>query len=195
MVTRHYAPGKHVCVGCVRIGKLLRKVANLLALVSSSFQIEAGITPISRRQASQGSLDFGVASTAVAESATAAAEASRSLHRAFRTILSRGNPAGKSSEAVGCGFASVSLTCGSAPQLIDPNVCLSKSEGPEVVDPLLHRKYRSIVGCLSYLVNMTRPDLAFSFSQLSKFLQYPGEAVSECECVDLLLVKAAAHLN
>ena len=23
---------------------------------------------------------------------------------------------------------------------------------------------------------MTRPDLAFSFSQLSKFLQYPGEA-------------------
>ena len=42
--------------------------------------------------------------------------------------------------------------------------------------PCLHRKYRSIVGCLSYLVNMTRPDLAFSFSQLSKFLQCPGDA-------------------
>ena len=59
---------------------------------------------------------------------------------------------------------------------MDPNVRLSKLDCPEVVDPLLHRKYRSIVGCLSYLVNMTRPDLAFSFSQLSKFLQYPGEA-------------------
>jgi hypothetical protein len=59
---------------------------------------------------------------------------------------------------------------------MDPNVRLSKLDCPEVVDPLLHRKYRSIVGCLSYLVNMTRPDLAFSFSQLSKFLQYPGDA-------------------
>jgi len=51
---------------------------------------------------------------------------------------------------------------------MDPNVRLSKLDCPEVVDPLLHRKYRSIVGCLSYLVNMTRPDLAFSFSQLSE---------------------------
>ena len=50
---------------------------------------------------------------------------------------------------------------------LDPNVRLSKLDCPEVVDPLVHRKYRSIVGCLSYLVNMTRPDLAFSFSQLS----------------------------
>jgi hypothetical protein len=47
---------------------------------------------------------------------------------------------------------------------------------PEVVDPLVHRKYRRIVGGLSYLVHMTRPGLAFSFSQLSKFLQYPGDA-------------------
>jgi hypothetical protein len=62
---------------------------------------------------------------------------------------------------------------------LDPNVLsLSKLDCPEVVDPLVHRKYRSIVGCLSYLVNMTRPDfaLAFSFSQLSKFLQCPGDA-------------------
>ena len=58
---------------------------------------------------------------------------------------------------------------------LDPNVRLSKLDCPAVVDPHVHRKYRSIVGCISYLVNMTRPDLAFSFSQLSKFLQYPGE--------------------
>ena len=33
---------------------------------------------------------------------------------------------------------------------------------------------RSITGCISYLVNMTRPDLAFAYSQLSKFVQRPG---------------------
>jgi hypothetical protein len=46
---------------------------------------------------------------------------------------------------------------------LDPNVRLTKLDCPEVVDPLVHRKYRSIVGCLS-------------FSQLSKFLQCPGDA-------------------
>ncbi len=59
---------------------------------------------------------------------------------------------------------------------LDPNVRLSKLDCPEVMDPLVHRKYRSIVGCLSYLVNITQPDLAFSFSQLSKFVQYPVDA-------------------
>ena len=58
---------------------------------------------------------------------------------------------------------------------LDPNTRLSKLDCPTVVDPHVHRKYRSIVGCISYLVNMTRPDLAFSFSQLSKFLQCPGD--------------------
>jgi hypothetical protein len=58
---------------------------------------------------------------------------------------------------------------------LDPNVRLSKLDCPTVVDPQMRRKYRSIVGCISYSVNMTRPDLAFSFSQLSKFLQHPGE--------------------
>ncbi len=59
---------------------------------------------------------------------------------------------------------------------LDPNNRLSKRDCPEVVDPNVHRRYHSIVGCLSYLVNMTRPDLAFSHSQLSKFVQYPGMA-------------------
>jgi hypothetical protein len=57
---------------------------------------------------------------------------------------------------------------------LDANSRLTKSDCPEVVDPILHRRYRSITGCLSYLVNMTRPDLAFAYSQLSKFVQYPG---------------------
>ena len=57
---------------------------------------------------------------------------------------------------------------------LDANSRLSKKDRPQVVDPALHRRYRSITGCLSYLVNMTRPDLAFAYSQLSKFVQYPG---------------------
>ena len=62
---------------------------------------------------------------------------------------------------------------------LDPNVRLSKLGCPAVVDPRVHRKYRSIVGSISYLINLTRPDLAFSFSQLSKVLQalhqHPGK--------------------
>ena len=33
-----------------------------------------------------------------------------------------------------------------------------------------------IVGSLGYLVNMTRPDLAWSYSELSKYVQNPGKA-------------------
>jgi hypothetical protein len=43
---------------------------------------------------------------------------------------------------------------------LDTNNRLSKRDYPEVVDPNVHRRYHSIVGCLSYSVNMTRPDLA-----------------------------------
>jgi hypothetical protein len=57
---------------------------------------------------------------------------------------------------------------------LDANNRISKRDCPQVVDPIVHRRYRSIVGCLSYLVNMTRPDLAFRYSQLNKFVQYPG---------------------
>ena len=49
----------------------------------------------------------------------------------------------------------------------------------------MHRRYRSITGCLSYLVNMTRPDLAFTYSQLSKFVQYPG--IVHLEAVERVL--------
>jgi hypothetical protein len=59
---------------------------------------------------------------------------------------------------------------------LDANSRLLKKDCPEVVDPALHHRYRSITGCLSYLVYMTRPDLAFAYSQLSlsQFVQYPG---------------------
>jgi hypothetical protein len=56
---------------------------------------------------------------------------------------------------------------------LDVNSRLSKEDFPQVVDPTLHHRYRSITGSLSYLVNMTRPDLAFAYSQLNNFVQYP----------------------
>jgi hypothetical protein len=38
---------------------------------------------------------------------------------------------------------------------LDPNVRLTKWDSPEVVDPRLHRRMRSIVGCLSYHCGMS----------------------------------------
>ena len=53
---------------------------------------------------------------------------------------------------------------------LDANNRFSKRDCPQVVDPNVHRRYHSIVGCLSYLVNMTRPDFVFRYSRLSKFV-------------------------
>ena len=41
--------------------------------------------------------------------------------------------------------------------------------------PDFHKRYRGIVGSLGYLVTMTRPDLAWSYSELSKYVQFPGQ--------------------
>jgi len=41
--------------------------------------------------------------------------------------------------------------------------------------PDLHRRYRGIVGSLGYLVTMKRPDLAWAYSELSKYVQFPGK--------------------
>jgi hypothetical protein len=56
---------------------------------------------------------------------------------------------------------------------MDPNVRLSKLDCPEVVDLLLHRKYRSSG---MFVVFGQHETAAFSLFQLSKFLQYPGDA-------------------
>jgi hypothetical protein len=75
---------------------------------------------------------------------------------------------------------------------LDANSRLSKTDCPQVVDPALPRRYRSITGCLSYLVNMTRPDFAFSYFQFRKFVQYLWyifRLLSECNntCVVLMI--------
>ena len=57
-----------------------------------------------------------------------------------------------------------------------PGIRLTKDQCNPSPDPVFHRRYRGIVGSLGYLVNMTRPDLAWSYSELSKYVQYPGKA-------------------
>jgi hypothetical protein len=56
-----------------------------------------------------------------------------------------------------------------------PGARLSMEDSPEVVDPALHRRYRSIVAVFGWLQQGTRPDIAQAVSQLSQFVQRPGE--------------------
>jgi hypothetical protein len=56
-----------------------------------------------------------------------------------------------------------------------PGARLSIEDSPEVIDPALHRRYRAIVGALGWLQQGTRPDIAHAVSQLSQFVQRPGE--------------------
>ena len=56
-----------------------------------------------------------------------------------------------------------------------PGARLTKEQCNLAPDASFHRRYRGIVGSLGYLVNMTRPDLAWSYSELSKYVQYPGQ--------------------
>eukprot|EP00961_Rhodomonas_salina_P034191 460270-Rhodomonas_salina.1 len=59
---------------------------------------------------------------------------------------------------------------------LEPGKLLTKKDSPEFVDPALHQHYHGFVGHLSFLVQMTQPDLVFAFSELSKFVQSPGQA-------------------
>ena len=56
--------------------------------------------------------------------------------------------------------------------LMKPNTRLSKDDCDPNPKQDFHRCYRGIVGSLGYLVTMTRPDLAFSYSKLSKYVQF-----------------------
>ena len=43
------------------------------------------------------------------------------------------------------------------------------------IDPEFHAKYRRIVGCLGWLVGMTRPDLSWTYASLARFVAFPGQ--------------------
>jgi hypothetical protein len=55
-----------------------------------------------------------------------------------------------------------------------PITGLSKDYCDSNPKPEFHRRYRGIVGSLGYLVTVTCPDLAWSYSELSKYVQFPG---------------------
>eukprot|EP00961_Rhodomonas_salina_P077020 1033359-Rhodomonas_salina.1 len=57
---------------------------------------------------------------------------------------------------------------------MEAGVRLSTADSPEVADPELHQRYSGITGHLSFLVTMTLCYLAFSYAELSKFVQCPG---------------------
>ena len=51
---------------------------------------------------------------------------------------------------------------------MQPNTRLKKDDCDKNLVPDFHGRYRGIVGSLGYLVTMTRPDLAWAYSKLSK---------------------------
>jgi len=55
-----------------------------------------------------------------------------------------------------------------------PTTQLSKNGCDPLPKPDFHKRYCGIVGSLGYLVTTTRPDLAWSYSKLSKYVQFPG---------------------
>jgi hypothetical protein len=67
-----------------------------------------------------------------------------------------------------------------APPMVPPDPCILKlaerlEMGDTIIvpDKIFHLHYRGIVGSLGYLVKRTRPDLAFAYSGLSKYVQCP----------------------
>ena len=54
--------------------------------------------------------------------------------------------------------------------LMTPNAHLSKDDCDPNPDQNFHCRYRGIVRSLGYLVNMARPDIAWAYSELSKYL-------------------------
>ena len=51
-----------------------------------------------------------------------------------------------------------------------PNICLAKDDGDPYDDP---ERYRKLIGKLNYLMVMTRPNIVFAVSVVSKFMLAP----------------------
>ena len=54
---------------------------------------------------------------------------------------------------------------------VDISLYLSKNKG----DAVSQLKYSQIIGSLKYLMNCTRPDIAYAISKLSRYTSNPGE--------------------
>jgi hypothetical protein len=56
-----------------------------------------------------------------------------------------------------------------------PGTRLSAADKPATPDPVMYRRYRAIVGALGWLNQGTRPDISHAYSELSTFVQCPGQ--------------------
>eukprot|EP00961_Rhodomonas_salina_P046326 621845-Rhodomonas_salina.1 len=68
---------------------------------------------------------------------------------------------------------------------LSPGIRLTKQDCPAVLDPALHRRYRSIVGHLSFLVQCTRPDLSFAYAELFLALDFGAQHAWPLSACDL----------
>lgn len=62
---------------------------------------------------------------------------------------------------------------------MDPTVRYSKAMGPTTFkkrEEMKSKPYNELLGCLQFVVNLTRPDIAFSVNMLSRFKSNPGES-------------------
>jgi hypothetical protein len=74
-----------------------------------------------------------------------------------------------------------------------PDTRLSAADKPSTPDPVLHRRYRAIVGALIWLNQGTRPDISHAYSELSKFGQCPGQR--HVDAVEYCLKYLAGTVN
>jgi hypothetical protein len=72
---------------------------------------------------------------------------------------------------------------------------LTKSDCPEKPIPELGEKYREMVGSFQWLLTMTRPDLGFVVSELSRFLSNPGQAHMDAAMQVLRYLKGTRKLG
>jgi len=58
---------------------------------------------------------------------------------------------------------------------MQPNTRLNRGDYDKNPAPDFHRRYHGIVGGLAYLETITCPDLAWAYSELSKYVKFPGK--------------------
>eukprot|EP00961_Rhodomonas_salina_P277462 3749464-Rhodomonas_salina.1 len=64
--------------------------------------------------------------------------------------------------------------CNPAKTPLPPGIKTYKATDANRCNEEQHQLYREIVGCILYLCAMTRPDLAYASSELSRYLSDPS---------------------
>ncbi|KAJ0390641.1 hypothetical protein P43SY_010880 [Pythium insidiosum] len=60
----------------------------------------------------------------------------------------------------------------------DQSLKLSKADAPQTVDEkeeMSKKPYRSLIGCIQYVAQCTRPDVTYAVTHLSRFMENPGK--------------------